>query len=99
VTKIILQMPLTKYLKDIARTYGGTKYMFITKTKGGQVWISAECPGDISGEDSTDRNDIDFSDSGFFMRLSRDIHQYFELKAGSFKRLDEILKEIKIKEN
>ncbi|MEY7998635.1 hypothetical protein AB8U03_00215 [Clostridium sp. Mt-5] len=95
-SKIVLQIPLTKYLRDIARTYGGAKYMYVTKTKGGQVWISAEAPGDISGEDSTNRNDIDFD--GFYMRLPKDIHQYFELKAGSFKRLDEILKEIKEKE-
>lgn len=94
--QIMFQIPLTKYLRDIARTYGGVKYMFVTKTMGGQVYLSAEAPGDISEENAEYKNDIDFE--GFYMRLPKDIYQYFELKSHSYKRLDEILKEIKEKE-
>ncbi|WP_446897459.1 hypothetical protein ACSVC9_10575 [Clostridium sp. LBM24168] len=95
-SQIILQIPLIKYLRNIARTYGGAKYMFVTKTMGGQVYLSAEAPGDISGENEEYKNEIGFE--GFYMRLSKDIYQYFELKSHSHRRLDEILKEIKEKE-
>lgn len=106
----MLQIPLIKYLKDIARTYGGAKYMYVTKTMGGRVWLSNEAPGDTEGEGTyytniitkekeyISKNYIEFNDSDFSMRLPRDVYQQFDLKPGSYKRLDKILKELKEKE-
>jgi hypothetical protein len=108
--KIMVQIPLTKYLRELTRMWGSPDKIFITKTKGGQVWISNEAPGDIEGEDTyydspwtgkeeyIGKNEIDFSDSDIFMRLPKEIHKHFQIKYGSYKTLKEILADIKKKE-
>ncbi|EQG31933.1 hypothetical protein QIO_3219 [Clostridioides difficile DA00129] len=42
--KLIVSIPLTKYLKDITKEWGET---YITKTYGGHVYLSDEAPGEV----------------------------------------------------
>ncbi|MBU3205149.1 hypothetical protein [Clostridium algidicarnis] len=105
--KIMINIPLTKYLKEITKEWGET---YITKTKGGQVWISDDAPGDISSEDTyyismfsgkeeyIDKNYIEFNDSGMFMRLPKEISKNIIMEPGTYKKLKDVLKEIKIME-
>jgi len=93
--KVMINIPPTKYLSELTREFGGIKNCYITKTKGGQVWLSSDAPGDISGEDNGFKNEIDFSDSDFFIRLSKYVHESFSIKNGEIKSLEEIIKDIK----
>lgn len=106
--KIMIQIPLAKYLRGFQKAYGN---IFFTKTKGGQLWISNEAPGDISNEDKQwmngityetgycDINYIEFNDSNFIMRMPKEIAQYIDLKPETSKSLKEVLKDIKAKES
>lgn len=94
--KVMINIPLTKYLSELTREFGGIKKCYITKTKGGQVWLSSDAPGDISEEDSGEfKNEIDFSDSDFYMKLPRYVYINFNIKNGEIKSLEEIVKDIK----
>ncbi len=62
--------------------------------------VSSDAPGDISGEDNGEfKNEIDFSDSDFYMRLPRYVYINFNIKNGEIKSLEEIVKDIKKLEN
>lgn len=94
--KVMINIPLTKYLSELTREFGGIKNCYITKTKGRQVWLSTDAPGDISGEDNGEfKNEIDFSDSDFYIRLPRYVHENFNIRNGEIKSLEEVVKEIK----
>jgi hypothetical protein len=90
---IIVKIPLTKYLKAITRSWPST---YVTKTYGGQVWISDESPGECFRDDL---NYIEFNESCIFFKLPKEVHQYVDLDPGCHKSLAEILKEIKQKES
>lgn len=102
-SKIMINISLTKHLSDYEKFYGEC---FITKTKGGQVYISNEAPGDIEDEGKTisdswgnkykvGLNEIEFNDSDFYRKLPKEVHQYFDMEKGSFKSVKDIIKEIK----
>ncbi len=94
--KVMINIPLTKYLSELTREFGGIRKCYITKTKGGQVWLSSDAPGDISGEDNGEfKNEIDFSDSDFYMRLPRYVYINFNIKNGEIMSLEKIVKDIK----
>jgi len=98
--KVMINIPLTKYLSELTREFGGIRKCYITKTKGGQVWLSSDAPGDISEEDNGKfKNEIDFSDSDFYMRLPKYVHEHFNIKNGEIRSLEEIIKDIKKLEN
>lgn len=92
-TKIIVKIPLAKYLREITRDWT-TPY--VTKTYSGQVWVSDEAPGECFKDDP---NTIEFNSSNVYFRLTKEIHQYIDLGPGCNKKLSEILKEIRQKEN
>lgn len=93
-SKIIVKIPLTKYLREITKEW---EKPHVTKTYGGQVWISDEAPGDCF-EDEDNGNYIEFNDSCVFVQLPKEIHQHIELEPGQAKPLSEVLKGIKQKE-
>lgn len=105
--KIIIEIPLTTYLRSITK---GWETPYLTKTKGGQVWLSDEAPGDIEGEDTyytsrftgkkeyIDKNYIEFDDSCMFVRIPKEISNHIDMDPGTFKKLSDVLKEIKKKE-
>lgn len=88
--KIMVNISLTKYLKDITKEWGET---YITKTYGGQVYLSDEAPGELFKESGL--NYIEFNDSDIYMRLPKEIHQHIDLKKGCSKNLKTVLAEIK----
>ncbi|NFH74187.1 hypothetical protein FDA25_16790 [Clostridium botulinum] len=101
--KVMISIPLTKYLREFQKFYGDC---FITKTKGGQVYISNESPGDIEDEGKTitfydgekykvGLNEVEFNDSDFYQRLPKEIHQHFNMKNGSIKSVKDLINEIK----
>lgn len=94
-SKIIVQIPLTKYLRGITKGWGNV--LFVTKTFGGQVWVSSDAPGETF-EDEEDKNYIEFNDSDLYIRLPKEVHQYIKLDKGAHKNLKQVLKEIKTKE-
>ncbi|EIS9446344.1 TPA: hypothetical protein ACTWTN_001955 [Clostridioides difficile] len=89
--KLIVSIPLTKYLKDITKEWGET---YITKTYGGHVYLSDEAPGEVLKKED-DLNYIEFNDSDIVMRLPKEVHQHINLKKGCNKNLKDVLKEIK----
>ena len=93
--KLMISIPLDKYLKDISKGWGET---YLTKTKGGQLWISDEAPGDVSGADEEDKNYIEFDDSGIYMRIPKSIADLIKIKKGTSKSLKEVLADIKDRE-
>lgn len=93
-SKIIVKIPLTKYLREITRDW---ETPYITKTYGGQVWISDQKPGDCFDCDD-DRNYIEFNDSNVYVRLPKEVHQYIDLDPGCDKPLKQVLEEIRQKE-
>ncbi|HWQ42800.1 MAG TPA: hypothetical protein VN456_12300 [Desulfosporosinus sp.] len=84
---IIIKIPLIKYLKEITKNWPAP---YVTKTYGGQVWISDEDPGECFRDDL---NSIEFDKSCAFFRLPKEVHQYIDLEPGCHKTLTEILKE------
>lgn len=106
-SKIMITMSLSSYLKSISKGWGE---IFLTKTKGGQLWISSDAPGDIEGEGAyykslitgkkeyIGKNEIDFSYSDIFMRIPKEIAKHIEMDPGAFKKLEDVLKDIKAKE-
>jgi hypothetical protein len=110
--KIMISIPLTKYLKEITKGWSKLEKVFLTKTKGGLLYISDEAPGDIEGEDTDytspawlggetkhlDKNYIEFDDVGAYMKLPKDISQLIDMEPGTIKTLKEVLKDIKAKE-
>lgn len=94
-SKIIVQIPLTKYLREITKDWGE---VFVTKTYGGQVWLSNEAPGDTFGG-TEGPNYIEFNDSDVCIRLPNEVHQHIDLDKCTYKNLKEVLKEIKGKES
>lgn len=93
--KIMVQIPLTKFLREITRDWG-TPYL--TKTYGGQVWLSDEAPGDC-WKDEDNGNYIEFNESNFYIQLPKEIHQYIDLEPGDVKTIKQVLQEIKQKES
>lgn len=90
-SKIIVKIPLTKYLREITRDW---EKPWLTKTYGGQVWISDESPGDcFNCED--DHNYVEFNDSNIYVQLPKEIHQHITLEPGSSVTLKKVLEEIK----
>lgn len=77
---------------------------------GGQLWLSNGAPGDISDEDShyesfvtheekyIDKNYIEFNDSDIFMRIPKEISKLIYVEPGTFKKVKDVIKEIKEKE-
>lgn len=92
--KIEVEVSLIKYLKDLTKEWDDK--VFVTKTYGGHVWISDEAPGEMFKEEGL--NYIEFNDSGIYMRLSKELHQHFEIKKGKFKELKEIFEELEEQE-
>ena len=90
-SKIIIKIPLTKYLREITKDW---KKPHLTKTFGGQVWLSDEAPGDCF-DDENDRNYVEFNDSCVFVRLPKEVHQHIVLEVGCSKPLAEVLEDIK----
>lgn len=88
--KIMVQIPLTKYLRELTRDWG---QVFITKSLGGQVWISNEAPGECFED-----NEIEFNDSDVYIRLPKELHQHIDLELGNNKSLKQVLGEIRQKE-
>ncbi|EGW36494.1 hypothetical protein [Desulfosporosinus sp. OT] len=91
---IIIKIPLAKYLRQIAKDWI-TPY--VTKTYGGQVWISDENPGKCFADEGL--NYIEFNESDIFYKLPKEVHQHIDLETGCHKSLPVILKEIKQKES
>ena len=94
--KIIIQIPLIKYLKEVTRDWGGREQIFLTKTYGGQVIMSAEEPAQL--DKSLGVNHYEFDDCGIYMKITKEMHQFIDLKAGQNKTLDKILEELAEKE-
>lgn len=92
--KIIVKIPLTKYLKEITK---GWLKPHVTKTYGGQVWISDENPGKCFADEGL--NYIEFNESDIFYKLPKEVHQHIALEPGCHKPLAVVLKEIKQKES
>lgn len=92
----MIEVSLTKYLRELAKGWGGADNVYVTKTYGGQVWLSDEAPGELFKSEGV--NYIEFNDSCMFMRLPKEVYQHFELKAGHSKLLKDVLKEITEKE-
>jgi hypothetical protein len=90
----MITIPLSKYLKDLSKGWGET---FLTKTNGGQLWISDDAPGDISGADEEDKNYIEFDDSGIYMRIPQEIAKLIDIDKGTSKKLNDFLRELKLK--
>lgn len=90
---IIIKIPLTKYLSQIAKDWT-TPY--VTKTFGGQVWLSDENPGQCFADEKP--NYIEFNDSSVFFRLPKEVHQHIGLDPGCHKTLAVVLNEIKQRE-
>ncbi|AJD29682.1 hypothetical protein A0J52_09875 [Clostridium sporogenes] len=91
--KIMITISLTKYLRELTKQWGPKEEIFITKTYGGQVWISVDAPGELFREEGA--NYIEFNDSDMFIKLPKEIHQHFNIKYGNHKTLKQILDEIK----
>jgi hypothetical protein len=91
---IIVKVPLVKYLKEMTKNW---PQPYVTKTYGGQVWISDENPGKCFADEGL--NYIEFNESDIFYKIPKEVHQYIDLKPGSHKSLAEILREIKQKES
>ena len=89
-SKIMVQIPLTKYLREITKDWGP---VFITKTNGGQVWMSNEAPGECF-----EGNEIEFNDSDVYIRLPKEVHNHIDLEPESHKTLHQVLQEIMRKE-
>ncbi|SCL87932.1 hypothetical protein [Sporanaerobacter sp. PP17-6a] len=96
--KIIVQIPLSKYLREITKGWGKA---YVTKTYGGQVWLSDHAPGEIYEEDkgTPRKNYIEFNDSNVWQPLPKEVYQYIDLENGASKSLKQVLKEIKMKED
>lgn len=95
-SKVMINVPLTKYLQEMARGFGEC---FITKTNGGQTWFSSDAPGNLEGADWKEyKNEIDFSDSDFYTRLPKYVAEHLDIKNGCYKPLKDVIKEIKKKE-
>lgn len=92
--RIIVKIPLTKYLKEITKNWPSP---YVTKTYGGQVWVSDENPGKCFPDD--DLNYVEFNESDIFYKLPKEVHQHIDLEPGCHKTLAMILKEIKQKED
>lgn len=89
-SKIIIELPLISYLKGLTKDWGTT---YVTKTYGGQVWISNEGPGELFKEEGN--NYIEFNDSDVFMRLPKVAWQYINIENGSSETLNKVLNDIK----
>lgn len=96
-SKIIVQIPLSKYLREITKDWGK---VYVTKTYGGQAYLSDEAPGEVYEEDkgTSKKNYIEFNDSNVWQRLPKEISKYIDLENGASKSLKQVLKEIKMKE-
>ena len=93
VKPIVVEIPLSRYLRQITK---GWEKPYVTKTYGGQVWVSDEAPGECFPDDS---NYIELNDSNVFFKLPKEVHQHIDLEPGCHKTLSMILKEIKQKES
>ncbi|EPS49013.1 hypothetical protein HYH70_17875 [Clostridium botulinum] len=91
--KVMVTISLTKYLMELTKQWGAKEEIYITKTYGGQVWISVDAPGELFREERS--NYIEFNDSDMFIKLPKEIHQHFNIKYGNHKTLKQILDEIK----
>lgn len=91
---IIIQIPLTKYLKEITK---GWPKPYATKTYGGQVWLSDENPGKCFADEGL--NYIEFNESDIYFKLPKEVHQHIDLEPGCHKSLPAVLKEIKQRES
>lgn len=91
-SKIIVKIPLTKYLREITKEWPSP---FVTKTYSGQVWISDEDPGECFEDDP---GSIEFDKSCAYFKLPKEVHQYIDLDPGCHKSLKQVLVEIKQKE-
>lgn len=91
--QIIVKIPLAKYLWEITKNWPKP---YLTKTYGGQVWVSDENPGKCFADE--DANYIEFNESDIFYKLPKEVYQHIDLDPGCHKPLALVLKEIKKKE-
>jgi hypothetical protein len=68
--KILISMPLTSFIRKTTREW---EKPYLTKTLGGQLWLSDEAPGDVLYECDDDKNCIEFNDSCIFYRIPKEI--------------------------
>lgn len=104
---IMVEISLLEYLRDIEKKYGPC---YVTVTKGGKVYVSDEAPGDISDEDTfiktsftlereyIDKDYIEFDQSDFYMKLSKEIASYINVAKGSSNTLKNVIADIKKQE-
>jgi len=94
--KIMIQIPLIKYLKEITKDWGKSEQIFVTKTYGGWVIISDEEPPTLDKAEGP--NHYEFDNCMAWMKLPREIHEHIDLKRGENKTLDKVLYELDEKE-
>lgn len=87
---ITIELPLISYLRGITKDWGTT---YVTKTYGGQVWLSNEAPGELFLEEG--KNYIEFNDSDVYMRLPKVVWKYIEIEKGSSEKLSKVINYIK----
>lgn len=87
---ITIELPLISYLKGLTKDWGIT---YVTKTYGGQVWLSNEAPGELFEDE--DKNYIEFNDSDVYMRLPKVTWKYIEIEKGSREKLSKVINDIK----
>lgn len=86
---ITIEIPLISYLKGITKDWGIT---YVTKTYGGQVWLSNEAPGELFIEEG--KNYIEFNDSDVYMRLPKVAWKYIDIEKGSSEKLSKVIKKL-----
>lgn len=91
-SKILIEIPLTKYLKLQAEFYGGLDDIFLTKLDKGKVYMSDGKPW-IDPEDVTN---VDF-ESGYTY-IPKDFSKHVDLKRGESKLVKDVIKELREKE-
>lgn len=89
--KILVEIPLTKYLKLSGEFFGELDGVYVTKLKGGCTYISDGKPWV-----SDDKEEVDF-DMGY-THIPKDFSKHIDLKSGESKPIKQVIKEIKNKE-
>lgn len=87
--KIIVKIPLVSYLKTMSREYENP---YLTKTYGGQIWISDQAPGEAFEDEG--KNYIEFNDSFIYMRLPKETWEHIKIEKGTNKKLSSVIKDI-----
>ena len=90
-SKILVEIPLTKYLKLQGEFFGELDEVYVTKLKKGFTYISDGKPWI-----SDDKEEVDFECG--FTYIPKDFSKHIDLKAGESKPIKQVIKDIREKE-